>query len=498
MIRRDFLKRTGLAAASLPALHIPAEAAAPATADLGSSPIMKSYTAQDHRRRLLLIKDCEQGIRACLKRHLITGYIPGQVSYNLGEYPTRTPYDPDDYDERELDRLRDGGIRLVQIMEDWNDMLRLFGGNKFTAVNPAGLKRFRDMVHKRGMKLLLYVSTGYMQEGDPDLRDEWVRGYPGKVGQAAHWRLLRCNPASPGWRAYLLSKTMQVLDEYEPDGLYNDWGYVNQAKNPLSPTKDEVAAFPETADHDGAIEDLLGLVYSEVKRRGGIYKMHADFNDKPGTNVQLYDYLWVGEGIGKLDKTRLETKSHPPYVVPCFDFRNGTVPNDDEQFLHTIPYMQFPLLLAGRPFTGERAQIPGVPYLTEDKDRLLRQWREMFRYYKAHPDGPYVYGPWDAFPPRPNQKEVHAKWLKRYLPMVQEGSVAYLEIRDSSLFTAPLPKETVASVYTNLDTWMVLANYGTSNVTVSTAWQFTDTEDSGHPSREWTLQPRSLRILKRA
>ncbi|MCZ2080270.1 MAG: hypothetical protein LC130_35325 [Bryobacterales bacterium] len=496
MIRREFLKRAGLCAAG--AVAPQSTGAEPVVSpDLGPSPIMKSFTPEDHRRRLQRIRDCEQSIRVCLKRHLITGYIPGQVSYNLGEYPTVKPYDPDEYDERELDRLRDGGIRLVQIMEDWNDMLRLFGGDKFTAVNPAGLKRFRDMVHKRGMKLLLYVSTGYMQAGDPDLRDEWVRGQPGPVGQAAHWRLVRCNPASPGWRAYLLPKTVQVLEEYGPDGLYNDWGYVNQYRNPLPPARDEVNAFKEAADHDAALEDLLSLVYSEVKRRGGIYKMHADFNDKPATKTQLYDYLWVGEGIGKLDKTRLETKSHPPYVVPCFDFRNGTVANDEEQFLHTIPYMQFPLLLAGRPFTGERALVPGVPYQSEDKDKLLRQWRGIFRYYKSHADGPFVYGPWDAFPPRPNVKETHARWLKRYLPMVQEGTWAYLEITDSSLFKGPLPRDTVGSVFTNLDTWVVLANYGSSTVNVQTIWDLSDTETSSAPSRYWTLGARSLRILRR-
>lgn len=498
MIRRQFLKGTALAAAGT-GLQSCSNAAAPVSSpDLGPADIMKSYTAEDHRRRLQRIGDCESSIQACLRRHLITGYIPGQVSYNLGEYPTLKPYDPDEYDEQELDRLHDGGIRLVQIMEDWNDMLRLFGGTKFTAVNPAGLKRFTEMVHKRGMKLLLYVSTGYMQDGDPDLKPEWIRNEPGKSPvQGAHWRLTRCNPASPGWRSYILRKTVEVLDEYGPDGLYNDWGYVNQATNPLPPAKDEVAAFREAKDHDAALEDLLALVYSEVKRRGGIYKMHADRNDKPQTKLDLYDYLWVGEGVGALDKTRLETKSHPPYVIPCFDFRNGSVSNEDESYLNTVPYMQFPLLLAGRPFTGERAQIPGVPYRSESEDKLLRQWREMYKYYQAHPDGPYVYGPWDEFPPRPNVKETHARWLKRYLPMVQEGTWAYLEITESSLFGGALPKDTVASVFTNLDTFVVLANYGTEASSVSTAWELEDTEVKGAPGRNWKIEPRSLRILKR-
>lgn len=498
MFRRGFLKSVWVSAGCA-SLRTTVEAAPAASSqDLKPAAILQWFTAEQHRRRLQRIGDCERSIRKCLRQHLITGYIPGQVSYNLGEYPTRKPYDPDEYDEEQLDRLRDAGIRLVQIMEDWNDMLRLFGGDKFTAVNPAGLKRFTGMVHERGMKLLLYVSTGYMQAGDPDLKEEWVRWQPGKISQAAHWRLLRCNPASPGWRAYILSKTVQVLEEYGPDGLYNDWGYVSQYSNPLPPAKDEVAAFRETANHDAALEDLLALVYSEVKRRGGIYKMHADFNDRPMTKRQLYDYLWVGEGVGKLDKTREETRTHPPYVVPCFDFRRGEVSDEEEIFLHTIPYMQFPLLLAGRPFTGERAQIPGVPYLPEDQDPLLRQWRAMYKYYQAHPDGPFVYGPWDAFPPRSDTKEVHARWLKRYLPMVQEGTWAYLEITDSSLFRGPLPQGLTVSVFTNLDTWMVLANYGSHPVTVETSWGLVDTGAAdGAASRNWTIKGRSLRILRR-
>ncbi len=435
-----------------------------------------------------------------MKKHLITGYIPGQVSYNLGEYPSRKPYDPGEYDERELDRLRDGGIRLIQIMEDWNDMLRLFGGTKFTAVNPAGLRRFIEMAHWRGIKVLLYVSTGYMQLGDPDLRDEWVRGLPGKVSQvqAAHWKLVRCSPASPGWRAYLLPRTVRVLDEYGADGLFNDWGYKSLANNPLPPTKDEVLAFHETAGHDAALEDMVALIHSEVKRRGGIYKMHSDRNARPMFKAQLYDYLWVGEGVGSIDKTRLDTKDYPPYVVPCFDFRNGKV-SDDEMFLQTIPYMQFPLLLAGRPFTGERATIPGVSYLPEEKDGLLREWRAMWKYYQEHPDGPYVYGPWDAFPPRANVKETHARWLKQYLPLVEEGTWAYLEISDSTLFAEPLPQDVVASAFVNLETHLVLANYGTSEVTVKTSQAYlVPAEAPGPPKTTWSLKGRSMKILRQS
>ena len=91
-----------------------------------------------------------------------------------GRIPRLKPWDPDDWDEQELDRLRDHGIRLIQVHEEWNDSQRLFGGHKLTAVNPAGLRRFVEMVHRRGMKLIVYVSSGYFDRNDPDFRPEWA------------------------------------------------------------------------------------------------------------------------------------------------------------------------------------------------------------------------------------------------------------------------------------------------------------------------------------
>ncbi|MCC7342360.1 MAG: hypothetical protein IT170_14860 [Bryobacterales bacterium] len=497
MYRRHFLKAGSLAAAA-GSYTANAEDAAATSADLGPPPILKSFTSEDHRKRLQNIAICEQGIRDCLRKHLILNYIPGQVSYNLGEYPSRKPYNPDDYDEQELDRLRDGGIRLIQIMEDWNDLLNLFGGNKFTAVNPRGLRRFVDMVHKRGMKILLYESTGYMQQGDPELKDEWVR-HQDKSVQAAHWRLIRCSPASAGWRAFLLPRTVRILDDYGVDGLFNDWGYRPLYSDPDPPTKDEVLAWKESAEHDAAEEDLVGLIYGEVKRRGGIYKMHADNNNQPKFTKQYWDYLWVGEGVWNIDKVREETKNHLPYVIPGFDFRHpdGKPKNQDEIFLHTIPYMQFPLLLAGRPFTGERATIPGVQYKSEEKDSLLREWRAMWKYYQSHPNGPFVYGPWDSFPIW-DMKTLHAKWLKRYLPLVQDGTWAYLEVRSSNLFASQLPQGVVASVFANRDLHIVLANFSQAEVNIRTTHSYVSAWDPKLANTTWPVPARSLQVLRKA
>lgn len=456
------------------------------------------YSAEEHRTRLENIGECEQSIRKCMRKHRITAYIPGQVAYHLGEYPGTKPYEiGTEYDERELDRLQADGIRLIQVMEEWNDMERLFGGEKFTAVNEKGLRRFIDMVHRRGMKMLLYMSTGHFQRTDRDFQEGWAR--PGYSARGAHWHLTGCSPASVSWRAYVLPRILRMLDDYELDGLYNDAASKRLYVNPEQATKDEVLAFEETETHEGAREDLFALIYSEVKRRGGLMKVHYVGSHIPQMQ-QLWDYVWVGEGAQNADKTREECKNHPPYVVPCLDLSSARVKNDDELYLHAIPYMQFPLLLAGRPFTGERSVAPGIKFQPEDKDPLLKRWRTIWRHYKEHPEGPYVYGPWDAFPPRENARTVHAKWLKRYLPMAEEGTLAYLEITDSTLFPGPLPANVVASVFANLKTYLVLANYGTSEVTVDTAHAYTrsDEEGAGKAIKQWKLAPRSMEILVRA
>ncbi len=494
MHRRQFLQ-WGItpAVAGLAAERVSSARPGVAAPDGGAPPVMRSYTQADHRRRLENIARCEQSIRGCLRRHLITDYLPGQVCYNLGEYPSRKRWSPDERDEVELDRLRDSGVRLIQTMEEWNDLLRLFGGTKLSAINPDGLRRFVDMVHKRGMKLLLYASTGYFQRTDPDFREEWAR--PGGTLKLAHWNMARCSPASPGWRAYLLPRIARILDEYGADGLYNDFGYLPLYRNPKDRTPDEVLAMEETPEHDAALEDLLSIVYSEVRRRGGIYKVHQDGALCPKTISKVYDYLWVGEGESNADKVRENVKNHPPYVVPCLDMGATKIDSEDDKYLHSIPYMQFPLLLAGRPFTAERVEVPGVKYYSGPWEV---RWREMLEFYRAHPHGPYSYGPWDSFPGNPETRPTHARWLKRYLNLVEDGTRAYLEIHASTLFPRPLPNGVVASAFANRDLWMVLANYNRASAEVEIAEPYVDPFRAGSPAQAvWALAPRSLLILRR-
>jgi hypothetical protein len=84
--------------------------------------------------------------------------------------------------------------------------------------------------------------------------------------------------------------------------------------------------------------------------------------------------------------------------------------------------------------------------------------------------------------------------------MAEEGTLAYLEISDSSLFAAPLAPNVVASMFVNLKMYLVLANYGQSSATVETSQSYiqSDAETSVRPAKRWTLPPRTLHILLRA
>ncbi|NQT16979.1 MAG: twin-arginine translocation signal domain-containing protein [Planctomycetes bacterium] len=501
MQRRDFLK-AGAAAATAGTIISPAAglvAASPANAPVGATApaVLADHLAADHRKRLENVGLAQRAIRTCLRKHQVTSYLPGQCCYNLGEYPCRKPWDPDDWDERELDSLRDHGIGLIHVHEDWNDSQRLFGSHKLDALNPAGFRRFVEMVHRRGMKLIVYASSGYFEKNDPDFREEWTQANDHPLVEI-YFRYAHCSPASPGWRAYFLKHVVRILDDYGIDGIYNDLGYRQPPDLASEPTGDQVLAFEETAENDGALADLLALVYAEVHRRGGVVKVHRGGTRCPKTDLSVYDYLWVGEGARQGDKFREAVKDHPPYVVPCLDMSRATIANEDELYLHAIPYMQFPVLLAGRPFTGERSVIPGIDYPPEEKCFWTRHCRAIWKHYQAHPDGPHSYGWWDSAPGRPQARPTHARWLAQYLPMVEEGTWAWLEIGESDLFGGPLPEGVVASAFANRQLYLVLANYGEAAASVATSDGYVAVADpSAAPTTRWDLPGRSLRILRR-
>lgn len=142
--------------------------------------------------------------------------------------------------------------------------------------------------------------------------------------------------------------------------------------------------------------------------------------------------------------------------------------------------------------------IPGVQYASE-QDFWVRRCHEAWKFFQAHPDGPYTYGGWDSVPEHPDTRSAHARWLRQYKPLVEDGTWAWLEVSESDLFAAPLPAQAVASVFANRDLYLVLANYGAAAVQIATTDRFEVACDSpAIPSSQWSLPARSLQILRRS
>ena len=55
---------------------------------------MKKLTLEEHRRRIENINSAEAENKKYFRRHRIRDYLPGQATYNLGDYPARFSITP--------------------------------------------------------------------------------------------------------------------------------------------------------------------------------------------------------------------------------------------------------------------------------------------------------------------------------------------------------------------------------------------------------------------
>lgn len=442
MNRRTFLA----AGAGIPALRARAAAAPPASGKAA----LAAYTEADHRRRLENIRICEQGVRKCVRKHLVTNYIPGHAVCN-----TQNPnWEPDERDDKALSDLRRARIGIIQPWSNWAGTS--WGRNHMAAQNPPGFRRFVELAHKHGLKVLPYTSTNFFERTDPAFRPDWA--WPKEHDLVEYdYHLAHCSPASPGWRAHMLPRVLRIMDEYGVDGLYNDLGYKRPGEVPdyygprMPVAKDDVVAFDEGPAMDGALGDLLALIYDYVKARGGIYKLHKEGADTVYTAQRVYDYLWVGEAIGGgIDFLREKTKNYDPYVIPQ-RLITAKADQEEETFLNSVPYLQFPMMGHGQ--EGEQGAA----------------FRATFE-----------------------------RWLKLYLPMVEEGTRAYIDIADSDLTLRPVPRGIVITAFANRELYVVLANLGrsASEVALADAYQPLNGKAAA-PGRVWSLASRSILILQR-
>lgn len=414
-----------------------------------SPEILKSWTATDHRRRLESIAFGESRVTNCVRKHLITSYIPGHSLFS----PTNPTWEPNDKDDKALADLHDIGIGIIQ---PWSEWATCWGKNYLIAKNPESFKRFVKLAQSHGLKVIPYTSSQFFERTDENFKKEWA--WPKSFDLVeSDYHLAHCSPASPDWRAYTMHRHLHVLDEYGVDGLYNDLGYYRPGERedfyrPIDKRKfaeDEILAFKEGPKQDGAMGDFLALLYAEVKRRGGIYKLHKEGVDTVYTDLKIYDYLWVGEAANDIDFVRESTKNYTPYVSPQ-RLRNTSPGMENESFINSIPYMQFPIIGHGQ--SGAQSD----------------KYTETFKY-----------------------------WFNFYRPMVEEGTWVWIDIGSSDLFQSSLPKNTVASLFVNREVFLVLANYSNKPFEVITSENYVSViNPKTQAQNNWNIGGRSLEILK--
>ncbi len=422
--------------------------------------IMYNFTREDHRVRLENIRLVEKNLKGLLRKDLITYYEPAHYVWPSARFDNPEEYEP------KLRELSENGIQIIQT---WSSVAAKndengkkietsqFGGDwMYRPYDKEKAKKFIDTVHKYGMKIIPYTSTNFYLREDPRFEDGWASD---KIFDLAY--LAHCSALSPGWREQIVRQYATLLDEYDFDGVYIDTGYqritdfsgyMHYYDDEVRTAADEILAFEESREYDGGMQDLLGLIYGEVKKRGKILKLHKEGYDTVHADFKVYDYLWVGEAVRNINHIREHSKAYDAYVVPDFNY---SVPNDHERYLNTIPFMQFPILRDDK--MGIGSPDAGVPDF-----------------------------------------ELMVKWLKLYKAMTTYGTWAYVDIKVPK-FIKPNGDETVVTAFINRDMYIVLANYSDEEDTVALNGSFTEITVDGEGEsfdESITLNPRQMRILR--
>lgn len=451
---------------------------------------MKILTLEEQRRRLCNLRFAQQQVKKAVKTHRIRDYLPAQVTYNLGSYPVRFSIMPTEYDENLIRSLSEKGVQLIQIHEEWNDSIRHLGADKFSSHDPRGMHAFIDLCHKHNIKVIPYISSGFFDDRDPDFRPEFAK-YELNLNQE-YYRYRLCSLESPEWSSYLYEKVHRILDTYDFDGLYNDMGYDELAYRTWHCDSEAERQRAIGESYNPCAEDMLARLYELAKGQGKLIKVHLSGATPPPFKEKIYDYLWVGESVKNPDVLR-NTASFEPYVVPCPDFMATEAKSFERFFALFLPMMQFPLRADGRPITAAgKFSVPGVEYAS---DTVATHWKEMEKYAAEHPDGPHCYSEWSSIPDDVNYRERWFDYLALYKPMVQEGTVAYVDVREAAFLKQQPGSGVSMSLFAGDELYLCVGNTGSTPEQLVFCQDWVDRE-TGEKLHQTTLQPDKVRFFR--
>ena len=454
------------------------------------------FSRQSQQARIDNMQFALENVKEYGRKIRIRDYMPGQVTYCLGDYPEKVLTMPTEYDEKLIKSMAERGVELIQVHEEWNDAMGYHGGDKYHPHDPEGLHKFVDLCHDNGIKIIPYVSSGYLNPADKYYKPEFSHTDARYDGCFLHYR--KGSADSAAWREFILPMTLHIMDEYGFDGIYNDWGYDGLNTEMQNKIISGEPFDRHNMPYDPHVEDLLCTIYEEIHKRGGVYKIHDD-STHGIYKEKLYDYLWIGEGERDAKK-QLLYKDAPLYIVPCPD--KAWLPKDNPRFYFalTIPYVQVPLLQHGRPVSGMGMVQPHIEYTTLNKlgepngDYVRRMKKSEF--CRNHPNGPYVYGRWGLIPDDPNEIEYWSDFLALYKPMVTEGTSVYVDIKKSDIVKSELNEDTIVTMFINEKTYMVVSNIGDEPVTVELANEWLNRE-TGKKEKVITLNGKDIIFLEK-
>ncbi len=454
---------------------------------------MKRLTVEQHRKRIENMHRAEEKVQKFNNKIRFHNYIPGHVVYNMGPYPYKVDMAPTEYDYRTLQQLRDDGYQWIQWHSDGIDWLRLHGGDTFMNGDVEGSQKFIDLAHFFGHKIVPYISPAFYPVDDPEFQEAFTNVR--RAFESTYFYLCSGSHGSPEWREFCWRKTFDVMDRFDFDGIYADFGYdkfLARSAWEWDHYGNAENSHYAPLEYDPEVEDYLGMIYAELNGRGLQYKIHLGCFQPPPVKEKVYDYLWVGEA-GRNVKDILMCKNYEPFMVPAFDRNTAPLPDPEMAYTMTIPFAQFPILYYGRPKgTKDKTKLTGLKcYRTPPEKDIHYEW------YKDHPDGPYVYSEWSSIPDDPDEYERSAKYLKLYKPMVEEGSVAQIEIRESSLITSSIPEDVYSSMFTNEEQYLVVGNTTEGDYTITLTDDWTDRQ-TGKTGKEFTVAKDRLLFLIRA
>ena len=443
---------------------------------------MKRLTFEEFKKRSENIRFCEENAKNYRFRHRVRDYIPGQVFYHMGEYPVNSSFTPTEYDQKVLKELGDRGVGLIQIHSEWTDTERMLGTDKFTTYDPEGIKAFINLVHDCNLKIIPYFSSNYFEMKDPDYVPE-MNNPRAKPLVEFYYQLAHCSSASPEWLSYMIPRVEKILDDFDFDGLFNDSGCTDLYLDNI------------TRAH---AEDMLYRLYNMVKVRGKIMRLHYSGDLGIPLDEKVYDYLSVGEAVRTYDRVGayegfVLSRDHKPYVLPMVDGRFINEDDADEQFANFIPFMQFPELKYGRPYTGIAYEKFGHMFPNEP---VTNQIKKLYDYYNANPEGPYAYTEWSSIPDNPKMKETWFKYLDLYKPMVEEGSVCHIDITETPLVKSKYDKNIIVSLFTNEELYMVVSNLSKEPYELNLSQVWTNRE-TGETKDTYIIEPNRMVFLKK-